>query len=190
MANFVEGAETLRAMACYLRRTSAAGRLHDANPGEIHKAICLALHEKSKKKREAGSPWEIPQRENGRAWKVPYIGPLTGYLVVPLLVLMGEIGAEYIPVADWNEINVGTSYAKRLAEMGFKSEQQRNALVEFLVKKLGKPRSVVENLLCKAYRTNDAFDFFWRNQVVYELRDGRVIEKNIETGEESSMFSV
>lgn len=164
-----------------LRKFGKTRRFRSTDPSKIHKNVSLAVQGA---KCTFGNK-TYPAKE--KAFNVSDFGPLRGGYVLPALIMSGFVGKEYIPAALCGEVNDGTTYAKLLEEKGFKSKQQKEALITFLAKELDKPRCDVENLLCKAYRKNRCFDFFWKDDYVYDFRGGKVVRKCIETGKENEV---
>ena len=66
-----------------------------------------------------------------------------------------------------------------MSQLGFKTSQQYSALISFLCDRLNKSAAIVENLLCKAYRTMKPNDVFWKDDFVYCFRNGKVIKKTL-----------
>ena len=115
-----------------------------------------------------------------RDFKVIYCGKFTAFLALPMMVLLGLVDESFIPAADYTGINYGATYQTKLAEMGFRTNVQLEALVKYLSETLGISIGVVENVLCKVYREQDVYDFRFLGMTVSDFVEGHLVTRVVE----------
>ena len=105
------------------------------------------------------------------SYRIPHCGKFTVYMYLPLIVMTKLLTEEFIPAASHTEFNETSTYAKRLAELGYSTKIQVDALIKHLSDLFGLETGIIENILCKIYREKKVFDIRFLGQLMYDFID-------------------